>query len=308
MNICHYFPTADPLMLKWPKLSRHNLNASINDCDVIYCASVTQLARAFNDRYQSGATPPIVCYLWDLPVNWRSWCRDNEDYMANSWRDGDISAKLDLLYKCDKVISASNATKSVLDMHGIESDVLYHYYDADGLDAVRAGEKKNRIIQISRYALNKRFDLTLKAWKELQDKYKDWELLFVGFGDGSKLRDLSQELGVERFSLLENVSHNERIKLMKESKILVSPSLNEGFNLSPLEARHCGLNVVSSLIPTTAEFHATLLAFRPDSLEEYMEKISQAIESKVQLNGTADMEDLQIDAWTERFDNYMDSF
>ncbi len=304
MNIHHIYPIDDPLMTKWPEQSRHNLDAPITDCDYIYCASVTQLMRAFNAKWQSGSKAPIICFVWDLPSGWRSWCRDENDYNNNVWRDGDISKKLDLLYRCDKVISASCATQSTLNMYGIESDVLYHFYDSEALDKVEAGEKKNRIIQISRFALNKRFDLTLEAWKTLQDKYPDWELMFIGFGDGAKLRNLAQEMGVERFTLLEDASHTERIKLMKESRILVSPSLHEGFGLSPLEARHCGLATVCSDIPTTEEFDYDEVFFRAGSLSEYV----RALETEMDF---ADVpcqprKDLQMEAWTNRFDNYME--
>lgn len=296
MKIHHIKPDCDPLMIKWPKLSKHEF-VSVEDCDIIYCASVTQLDRA----YALNSGKPIVCYTWDLPTNYRSWCKTEEDYWANSWRDGDIVHKLDMLYHCDHVISASNATKTVLDMYGIKSDVLYHFYDHEALDRVEVKEKKNRIIQISRYALNKRFDLTLEMWSKIQDKYPDWELMFVGFGDAGHLKDH----GLERVTILEDVPESKRIELMKESTILVSPSLNEGLGLSPLEAKHCGLMTICSDIPTTEEFDYASLTFKKDDVEDYAKNVGLAMRGE---KGWCvyKPKGLSITDWTTRFDYYME--
>lgn len=106
----------------------------------------------------------------------------------------------------------------------------------------------HKIIAVGRYTYQKGFDLLLKAWKIISDKYPDWELHIYGNGDKTMYHKLAKELHIEKNLFLENAVPNITDKY-KQSSIFVLSSRFEGFGMVIAEAMACGVPAVSFACP-----------------------------------------------------------
>lgn len=296
MRLASYFPD-DELLKTFPKFSKNEFIENGDDkCTGIFVASVTQYKRV-----PRGTGLPMAVHCWDLPTNWRLWCRNEHDYAMNVHRDSEIANQLHLMAEADLVIACSEHTQNVLYTMGIKSEVLHNFYGGDEIDAHLENvkiEKKNRIIQVSRYALNKRFDLTLRMWAKIQDKYPDWELMFVG-PKGDVWDEISGTT-MKQTKILPEQNRKKLVMLMAESRILVQPSLNEGMGLTPLEARHLGLDAVCSDMPWVHEFGYATKVFEPDNVDAYAQAIEDAMASP--FGAEQKWADMTAQKYAERFD------
>lgn len=238
--------------------------------DLIYCGSVSQLdkAMAAKEKYKK----PIICWVWDIPYCWREWCRTDEEIRAHTWRDEYIRKVILNLRKCDKVISSSKYTQRVLkEKFGLDSEQIYFYIDTDELDQFSLGvnTKANYIIQISRYALNKRFDLSIRVASSLGQK-----LVCVGTGS------LTTEL-LANVDFYQNILRNETVKLLKQAKVLVSPSVFEGWGMTPIEAIYCGVPALVSNLEVFKEVYGDCMVYHArDDFGDMKDKLDMLLKDK----------------------------
>ena len=108
---------------------------------------------------------------------------------------------------------------------------------------------EKRVIAVGRYVYQKGFDLLLKAWHLIENKYPDWQLAVYGDGDRTSYQRLMTELGID-----ENHCHlyGPTTDIQQEyvrSSLFVFSSRFEGFGMVLVEAMACGLPVVSFACP-----------------------------------------------------------
>lgn len=77
----------------------------------------------------------------------------------------------------------------------------------------------------------------------------DWPLNMAGSNTGPN----GQHLPITNASHQGELAHDETVALMREAKIVVSPSIYEPFGLAPLEAARAGAALVLSDVPTYRE-------------------------------------------------------
>lgn len=251
MKVAHYYP--NEFMNLWTQYAAGmEFQGECDDeTDLIYAGSVSQLGRALQAK--AAHDKPVACWVWDIPWDWRSWTRNEQEVAENEHRDQTVAKYVAWLKQCDLVISASKYTQNTLkEQFGIDSVQQYFYLNYEELDAVPAPPKTYSVIQISRYVINKRFELTLEATAGLPIK-----AIFVGTGQKyhDQLSKLAQETRPHYSKLYLDIPRRETIRLLKSSLLLVSPSVFEGWGITPLEALYCGLPVILSDLEVFREVH-----------------------------------------------------
>lgn len=90
----------------------------------------------------------------------------------------------------------------------------------------------------------KGFDLLIKSWELLEEKYPEWTVLIAGDGeDKEKLKQEIKSAGLQHFHLIGNVSGIEQY--YQKAELFVLPSRDEGFGMVLLEAMDYSLPAVS---------------------------------------------------------------
>ena len=109
--------------------------------------------------------------------------------------------------------------------------------------------RAKRIITIGRYAYQKGYDMLLRAWAEIENKYPDWQLAIYGMGNQDSLRNQMRDLGIDASRCLLNGPVEDVAKEYLNSSVFVLPSRFEGFGLVLIEAMSCGVPVVAFNCP-----------------------------------------------------------
>jgi glycosyltransferase involved in cell wall biosynthesis len=105
-----------------------------------------------------------------------------------------------------------------------------------------------QVIVVGRYTHQKGIDLIIKAWKQVEEKHRDWHLRIFGAGDRETYQSLVNKTKLEQSIHLETAIPNIEEKYL-ESSIFVLSSRYEGYPMALIEAMSCGLPVVSFTCP-----------------------------------------------------------
>ena len=105
--------------------------------------------------------------------------------------------------------------------------------------------EKKRVIAVGRYVYQKGFDLLLKVWSLVEDKYQDWELVVFGSGDREPYECLKKELNIDDNRCHLNGPSSNIQQEYINSSIFAFTSRFEGFGMVLVEAMACGLPVIS---------------------------------------------------------------
>jgi len=109
-------------------------------------------------------------------------------------------------------------------------------------------DTKNQAIFIGRLVFYKNLEILIKAFAQVVKKIPDAKLVIVGDGPSKQsLIDEALSAGLDKnVDFKGTVSDDEKIKLLYESRVLLNPSLVEGFGLVILEAFSCSKPVIVS--------------------------------------------------------------
>lgn len=275
MLISHYSPNLFmnkfEAHAKCHRFIHDHCNPKVN---LIYCGSASRLHKAIKAKEQF--KKPIICWVWDIPYNWRKWCRTNDEIRQHQHRDNKIKGVISNLKKCDKVISASKYTQRILkEKFGIKSEQIYFYVDTEGFDKFESNKERDHIIQISRLVLNKRFDLTIRASQGLNKR-----LVLIGTGNQTPLKELAINMGVQA-EFYHNIPRLELIRLLKKAEILVSPSVHEGWGLTPMEAIFCGVPILLNDLEVFREIYGNnALYHQQDNVENMRKRMGVLLDNK----------------------------
>jgi glycosyltransferase involved in cell wall biosynthesis len=110
--------------------------------------------------------------------------------------------------------------------------------------------QKNWLVSMGRLEEQKGFDLLLKAFAKIAPKYPDWQLLILGRGElREQLLQMRDNLNLSGQVIFTGALNNP-FAVLKQSKIFVMASRNEGFPMAHGEALACGLPVVCTDCPS----------------------------------------------------------
>ena len=102
------------------------------------------------------------------------------------------------------------------------------------------------LLAIGKLVPQKGFDLAIKAFAQIAQKYPDWTLTILGEGEmRSELEKLCMELDLEDRVFMPGIVKNVDAHLRK-ADIFILPSRFEGFPITLCEAMACGVPVIAS--------------------------------------------------------------
>ncbi|MCJ7443172.1 MAG: glycosyltransferase family 4 protein [Methanotrichaceae archaeon] len=148
----------------------------------------------------------------------------------------------------EKNIVVSEKTRRDLETIGVENiEVIPNGIDFYRIEQVKASEKESDIIFIGRLVKHKNVDLLINAIALIRQRIPYVSAVIIGGGpEKERLKTIVKELGLEEnVEFTGFVDDNDALALMKSSKVFVSPSAREGFGMAALEAKACGLPVVT---------------------------------------------------------------
>lgn len=196
----------------------------------------------------------LVCWLKGKRM-YASW---HEVWGADYWRHYlGLGSKLaavteKVAFKLpDVIIANSQNTTKRLKEAGVTKPVRTVPLGVDLDRILEAPEHSlhSDIIFVGRLMEHKKVDLLIRAVGIVKQTKPDVSCIIVGQGpEREALERLSRELGLQdNVSFFNAVEDNaELYGLMKASKMLVQPSIREGFGLVVVEANACGIPVVTS--------------------------------------------------------------
>jgi glycosyltransferase involved in cell wall biosynthesis len=128
----------------------------------------------------------------------------------------------------------------------VPNAILVHKFNLK----IKENFRKKRMLFLSRLNPKKGIVELLNAWKIIQDKNLDWELLICGFNENDykkKMLDLSIKLDLKRIVWLEHVNGEKKNILYKSCDLFILLSHSENFGLVIAEALSFGLPVITTV-------------------------------------------------------------
>jgi glycosyltransferase involved in cell wall biosynthesis len=163
-----------------------------------------------------------------------------------------------LLKYADACIAVSGSTAKLLITNGLSPDRIHisgNAVNIEYIDSIEYGEKIYDGIFVGRISRDKGiFDL-IYSWKEITKIVQSLKLVIVGSGpDSYELKRRIKDLNLgENIFFKGPCSDEELFRLMKSSKVFISPSVFEGWGMAIAEAMACGLPVICYDIPAVRE-------------------------------------------------------
>ena len=116
------------------------------------------------------------------------------------------------------------------------------------INKIKSSNIKSTVIFVGRLLTHKNVDILIRAIKLVRNQIPAVKCVIVGDGpERIKLIKLADKIGVNKnikfLGSLEN--HGDIFALIKSSKVLVLPSIREGFGIVVIEAMACGIPVIT---------------------------------------------------------------
>jgi len=166
-----------------------------------------------------------------------------------------------LAQRVDALIAVSNQLREVLmkmnqELDSEEVHVVYGGVDLNEIDSVDNVESKEQICFIGRFEYDKCPHHVVEAFKMINKDFPQLRLVMVG--GGSMLQNVKEMVGQQpqlrdRVEFTGYLFGDEKIRIMKESLLLVRPSIMDAWPLTTLEALACKTPFVAYDIPPIRE-------------------------------------------------------
>lgn len=126
------------------------------------------------------------------------------------------------------------------------SRVIPNAYIPTGTIPTRSGIKKREIVSVGRFVPEKRYEILIKAFAEVNRRHPDYSLCIYGEGPSRKIyEDIISEYGIETCVSLPGYTNNS-MESIKDASVFVLSSLYEGMPNTLIEALVCGVPTVST--------------------------------------------------------------
>lgn len=181
------------------------------------------------------------------------------------------------------IISPSNTTKKeILDIYKVDKDKIVVI--PEGVDPDFSKEKnkppvilpKKFILYVGNAYPHKNLNRLVSAFQNVEEKIEE-DLVLVGKNDYFYKKLYKKTKNYNRIHILHNISDSELSYLYEKASFLVTPSLMEGFGLTPLEAmgQNC-LPVVSSIDAFKQVCENAAIYFNPEDIQDISSALFRA--------------------------------
>lgn len=156
------------------------------------------------------------------------------------------------VYRHRPAIAVSPTTRDALVATGFEPEDVHIVYNGVTAEAVEsAGRRQPTILYVGRIKRYKRLDRLVRAFGELRRRFPQARLVVAGGGDAApELEALASELGLDdsvRFPGV--VDEPTKARLLATATVFATPSMQEGWGLSVIEANFHGTPAVAYDVP-----------------------------------------------------------
>ncbi len=157
------------------------------------------------------------------------------------------------VYRRTPFAVVSESTRKELRAWGIKKiDLLPNAVDMSRYQVLPEAKSKRPVIgYLGRIKKYKSVDHIIRAMPEMLKRVPNVVLKIIGDGDAlPELKKLAAELGVDaNIQFTGHVSHDEKVRLINESWLVVNPSSKEGWGLTVIESNACRVPVVAADSP-----------------------------------------------------------
>jgi glycosyltransferase involved in cell wall biosynthesis len=196
------------------------------------------------------------------------------------------------LNKADLIIAPSLNTKNdIIKFYGIGEDrifVIPHGIDSKKYNDINTDNdvfdkyniQKDYILYIGRLESKKNIVNLIKAYNKFREDNYDFQLVLIG-KEGFEFENINNEIQNSVYQkdikVLGWVSEEEKINLLKKSKLLCLISIFEGFGMSILEAMLCKVPVLMSDMDVFKEFGISDSCFTENNIGNISSKIKELL-------------------------------
>ncbi|MEO0155653.1 MAG: glycosyltransferase family 4 protein [candidate division WOR-3 bacterium] len=171
-----------------------------------------------------------------------------------------------IFYRRSHFIAISQSTASDLNKMGIKQNISVVYSGIPVLEKDCSIQRdKNLVLYVGRIKRYKSIDHLMKAINLIKNEIPV-KLAIVGDGDAlEELKNLADELQL-KVDFKGFVSEKEKYETYQKARVVVQPSVKEGWGLTAIEAQACGTPVICANSPGLKE---TLINGKTGYLYEY---------------------------------------
>lgn len=253
-------------MIAFPKA----LSKKINTCDIYYTPYC---------NIPCGIKIPVCSTIHDVVFL---------DIPELAGKLGTMVRKFFYKYACwnsDIIFTVSQFSKDRILYHLKTKKPVVITYTAvpEWLNSEKKIAKEDMILFVGNIKRHKGLHTLLPAFKLAKDNGLNAKLVIVGNADNFRTADktISNEISSFPDGWIEftgRISDESLKELYQKAKLLVQPSLYEGFGLPPLEALQAGTNVVLSDIPVFKEVYKDYPVnfFKTEDIQDLSQKILDA--------------------------------
>lgn len=152
-------------------------------------------------------------------------------------------------YRRAAFIAVSESTAEDLTKMGVRKHVNIVFNGVPKIpDAIREKRQENLVAYVGRVKRYKSIEHFIQAVAIIKEK-RDIEVMVVGDGDArNELIALAKKLDV-KVNFAGFVSEEEKYRIYSNARVIVQPSIKEGWGLTAIEAQSCGTPVVCADSP-----------------------------------------------------------
>lgn len=156
------------------------------------------------------------------------------------------------LYRNQNLLTVSEHTKNEISNVGFNSNqikVIPPIINTKGKEYTYHSKRANIVSYIGRYTGregNKRIDHVIEVFPQILKEIPDAKLIIAGsIKKENELKSLVQSIGIEKtVEFCGFVDEKEKAEILSSSKVLASPSYQEGFGITYIEANSFGTPIV----------------------------------------------------------------